>query len=1482
MKLRLTVRRGPATHNLMITADGTASVGDIAAAVAVASLDGGGQLPASDQYTLRPLGAPGAGDPAGLDPATPLAHSGIRSGWSVEVVEAAAQARQPLEAVALLRVLSGPDAGLERWLPLGSSTIGRGPDNAVVLTDPLVSKSHARVIVGHEVEVADTNSANGVLVGGQQVTRVVIGPGDGVTLGDDVLSVTLVRAPGAAASTSTDIWFTRAPLVLPRMVPEEIDLPEPPSPLDRQRFPLLAMVAPLIMGVVMYLTAGAGMKLMSLLFVALSPILMLGTYIDQRIRSRRRLKADIKAFGQEVRRTRRRLAEAHQRDRERLKTIFPDVEESCQSAAQLGPTLWWRRREHPEFLCLRLGLGDIPPYTTINRSQGKASVEDCEDQIDALEAEFARLTDAPLVVNLRDCGSLGLCGPQERLEGAARAVMAQLICMHSPADLVVTCLTSQRRLDCWEWLQWLPHSSSPHSPLGRLHLAADPATGKALLSQLEELVDLRSGRASEPKWRGPAEQAESMGEPVFPVVVVLVDDAAVDRGRLTRVAERGPDVAVHIVWLAPQRAELPAACRTYIEIGPEEAQVGQVRQGRTAAPVALETLDAALAERLGRVLAPVVDAGVPVADVSDLPQAVSLVSLVGADVADQPAVVVERWRANQSVIDRRPGRPPQPLKNPITLRATVGHSGTDPFTLDLRSQGPHALVGGTTGAGKSEFLQSWVLGLAAAHSPDRVTFLFVDYKGGSAFARCADLPHTVGMVTDLSPYLVRRALTSLRAELRFREHLLNAKGAKDLVELEKSGDPDCPPSLIIVVDEFAALVSEVPEFVDGVVDVGQRGRSLGLHLVLATQRPAGVIKDNLRANTNLRVALRMADEHDSQDVLGDKMAAFFDPGTPGRGAAKMGPGRISPFQSGYPGAKTPAQAVAAPVEVVELDFGPGRPWRVPKPQTNLDTWPKDIDRLVDTITAAATVAQLPAPRKPWLDELATAYNLALLPQRRDSELVLGVIDDPDRQEQRTEFFRPDSEGNIAFYGAGGSGKTTALRSLALAASVTPRSGEVHLYGLDFGGGGLQLLEPMPNVGSIIDGGDDERVARLFRWLRRLADDRAARYAAARAPTLTDYRQTVGDQSEPRILVLIDGAGKFKAEYEGTTEKAAIFSLYQQLLVDGRGVGLHFAVSAERASAIAHSMASSFQRKLVLRQTDQDGYSALGVAKDVLNPDSPPGRAVQVGAGELQLQLAILGDNINVVAQAREIEALAQARPRQNTAAPFQVAALGADIPGQDMPDEVDGRPVLGVADTSLGPVSFDPTGPMVLWGPMQSGRTNAVHWMAAALLRWRPKLALVRLSRKSSTLTALDLWSRSAVGLEVAGQALETVKSIIAKYGGADEPRLAVFVEGFPDFVGSSVEAALEETVKACRDSGNLIVLEGESTAWPQGYSTSSLVAQVRTIRTGLLLQPESGDGQAILKTELPRFKKGDPPPGRGWWVYGGRTLKIQVPKAGE
>lgn len=1471
MKLKLTVVREGASHNLLVTADGRARVGDMAAALWAANPGRPG--PAVDPSTVS-LRIPHGDNVRLLDADTSLVDSGVRSGMRVELAPATQSARgERTAAAAVVRILSGPSAGTEVHLPFGSATVGRAATNEVVLHDDLVSKLHARIQIGDTIEVIDQNSANGVLVGGQRVGRVRVGADDVISLGDTEISVSLLRKAGHAEPTTTDIQFTRSPSVLPRVSPREVELPAAPKPPERQRFPFLALMAPLAMGAAMFIIPGAPART-GLIFVALSPIIMIGTFIDQLIRGKRQYRQDVENFRGNHDRVRRDLELAHEHDRADMLTIYPSVEDAWNSAFRLGPVLWWRRPEHPEFLQLRLGLGDIPALTVPRRATRGDGVAEFEQMLSQVEADFAMLEDAPVVADLRSCGSLGLCGIRSVLDGVARGVVVQLVAMHSPAEMSVACLTSRSGAARWEWLQWTPHTSSPHSPLGDLHLASDPATAAVLLTHLEALIDLRSSSPS-PSHRGPVSRSERIDPPVLPSVVVVVDDAVVDQAQLTRVAERGPDVGVHLIWCASTRAELPASCRTFLDVGATGSIVGKVRQGETLTPVRVESVETSVADRFGRMLAPVVDAGVPVEDASDLPKSVTLVTLTGQELANSAEAQVARWRENQSLIDRRTDAHPTPLKHPVSLRAVVGHGGTDAFTLDLKSQGPHALVGGTTGAGKSEFLQAWVLGMAIAHSPDRVTFLFVDYKGGSAFAKCVDLPHVVGLVTDLSPYLVRRALTSLRAELKYREHLLNEKGAKDLAELEKRGDPDCPPSLVIVVDEFAALAGEVPEFVDGVVDVAQRGRSLGLHLILATQRPAGVIKDNLRANTNLRVALRMADEHDSTDVLGEKMAAFFDPSTPGRAAAKTGPGRISPFQSAYPGAKTPEVAVAPPVDVGQLDFGGGAVWQVPERKVNLEDLDTDIERLVATMSKASVMAGVKQPRKPWLEELATTYDLRKVDQRRDSELVLGVIDDPDRQEQRFEYFRPDAEGNIAYYGAGGSGKTTALRSLALAASITPRSGGVHTYGIDFGGGGLSLLEPLPGVGAIIDGGDDERVARLFRWLRETADARAATYSGAKASTITEYRRISGNHQEPRILVLIDGLGAFKTAYEGSVDKAAILQLFQQLLVDGRGVGIHFAVTADRPAAIPASLATAFQRKVVLRQTDDDGYRYLDLPRDVLSPTSPPGRAMQVGKPQ-ELQLVILGDNVNVAAQSRMIEQLGEFLRGLDTPQPVRIGSLSAEIPAATMPSHVNGRPVLGVADETLEPVGFVPTGAALVWGPMQSGRTNAVKWFGTSLRRWRPDLPIVHLAPKRSPLSTLELWSMSAVGLDSCEKLLERIKTIVAEENATGEPQVALVIESYPEFVSSKVESLLAEVVKGCRANDHFVLAEGESSTWNSSWP---LLMEIRNARTGLLLQPESSDGDTVVRTSLPRFKKGDPPPGRGFWVYGGRSVKVQVPR---
>ncbi len=342
--------------------------------------------------------------------------------------------------------------------------------------------------------------------------------------------------------------------------------------------------------------------------------------------------------------------------------------------------------------------------------------------------------------------------------------------------------------------------------------------------------------------------------------------------------------------------EVPDGVATVVTTTPTAAVVRR----HDGAPATLRPDGVALeeCEPVARALAPL---RAPSGDDS-VPATVSLRSVLATPaLLDDDAAVLARWAGSRT----RPG----------SLRAPIGATGGGVVDIDLCSDGPHGLVAGTTGSGKSELLRTLVVSLALHHPPDRLTFLLVDYKGGAAFRGISELPPVVGLVTDLGPAEARRALVSLRAEVRRRERVVASAGVTDMVDVP---GPDASPALLVVVDEFATLAAELPDLLDGLLDVAQRGRSLGVHLLLATQRPGGVVTDAIRANLSLRLALRVADEEDSRDVIDGVDAAHLPAEHPGRAVLRLGPGRRSTLQvASTTGAATPER------RVVVHDLHPG-------------------------------------------------------------------------------------------------------------------------------------------------------------------------------------------------------------------------------------------------------------------------------------------------------------------------------------------------------------------------------------------------------------------------------------------------------------------------------------------------------------------------------------------------------------------------------
>lgn len=1469
MKLKITLDRPQGAADLVLTAAADATVGNVAAALATRDPDGRPEF-AGGAVTLAMLG----GQRVTLDPALPVADSGIRSGGRIAVVPAgdryADRAGRP---VAQVTVITGPDAGKLVQLPAGNQTIGRGNGCELRLTDTLVSRRHVRLfLMPGSAEILDLGSANGITLNDGPVTRGAWLPGDRLRLGDTVLGIEFASAPatdGPAHAVSTA--FNRSPVITASYAGQTLETPELPETEHGQRFPVLAMLVPLLGALILVFALHESLAFLAVM--ALSPLMLVSNVLEGRWTAARGTKGSMAALRREIDELGRAADAAHATEWRARNAEHPPTAQCLSAVAQRSPLLWSRRPDAPRFLDLRIGTASLESRLRFETQRNRRAVPAARAELDNLVARYRTIGDVPFALSLAEHGAIGIAGDPVAALDVTRAVLTQLAALHSPAEVVLTVFCGGQSPRDWDWLKWLPHTSSAHSPITGPHLVAGPESA-LLLAQLEDLVRARLTAAQGGTGAyaaGP--QGSARTADTGAAVLVLVDSRTPsDRARLVELSKAGRPAGVYCVWLAQRAEQLPAVCTAFLDVRTDRmVSVGDSLTSASFAGIAAETVDEASAVEFARAMSPLTDAGAVLADDSDLPYSVSWLELTDPRMADDPAVIIERWQESRSILtgpaaQQGPGRPG-------TLRAIVGTAADGPHALDLRLHGPHALVGGTTGSGKSELLQTWILAMAAAHSPQRVTFLLVDYKGGSAFRECVHLPHTVGLVTDLSPHLVKRALRSLGAELTYREHLFATKRVKDLRELEKTGDPQTPPSLVIVVDEFAALVHEVPEFVDGVVNVAQRGRSLGLHLVLATQRPAGVIKDNLRANTNLRLALRMADESDSDDVLGSTVAAHFDPALPGRAVCKTGPGRLVPFQAGYVGGHTSAAKRAPDVSVEELAIGEARPWRAADPPSHVshhDQGPSDIARITATIRQATAIAELPAPRRPWLDELAAVYDLAKLPtRRRDDELVFGVIDEPDAQRQSVAAFYPDADGNLAIFGTGGAGKSTALRSLAIAAGLTARGGPCQVYCLDFSARGLDMLAELPHVGAVIAADEGDRVRRLVRTLVATADDRARRYAAVRAGSITEYRRLGSAPAEPRIIVLLDGFAAFRQQYE-LMDNGRWFDALANLATDGRPLGIHLILTADRPASVPPRFASRVQRRLVLRLADDNDYYLAGVEPGTLTPDSPPGRGI-LGKGEFQV--AVLGGATGSIAQSRAISRLAAAMRRRQVPDAPRVAQLPEIVRLSDLPPVADGRPAIGIADDTLGAVGFRPEGAFLISGPPSSGRTTAAATAIIALDRAAPGIAPVLFGGSRSPLASLGIWRQTAAGPAEVAEAAKKIDEAVTNNGEGGQ-RYAVVIEAISEYLSTPADAPLTSLIKNLTRLGHVVIAEGETStlngAWP-------LLATVKAARAGLALQPEQGDGALVYKTDFPRGRRADYPPGRGLLVEGGKARVLQV-----
>lgn len=1452
-------------HDLVVEADPGATVGQLLGAL--------GAQPGARLRVAR-TGQLLVGERA-------LAGADVRSGDSLAVAPppAGLVARRParhreLPPAAVLRLLreGHPDTVVE--LPYGRTSVGRDPGNDLVIDDEALSRRHAVIVVDDaSVTVLDAGSTNGVVVGDDvRPGATTLVPGTRALLGNTWIEIEHLQRPrGLDDVADNQVAFNRPPRHDRPPEPARLALPTPPGPPPRTRLPMVAALAPLVMAAAMIYAPvlfGGRPNYLFGVFTVFSPIMVVGSYLESRRSGRLQHREDLAAFRSALVDAEIRLETAAAAERAERLRAAPEVGELGPLVDHLNPRLWERGPDDPDALTVRVGLADQRSLTVVRRpDQGDPALR---AEADAVADRFAVTPGVPALAHL-GAGGLGISGPVDHALPLGFAVVAQLAALHSPAELVLAALVPAVDAARWDWMKWLPHCPIDVGPLPGPVLAATEVECRRVMAELNALIAQRLAL------RLPADAPR----PLPLVVVVVVEGVPVEQHELTHLLEHGPAAGVYTLWMAgaSRRVPRPVATVVDVEATAGERAVAIVTPPAAAGPpvpaVAVEGIGAAEAGSLARRLAPLTDAASQVARAAEIPARVDLPEVLGApDVLDSPAVVAARWA--------RPAR---------SLAAPVGRMATEVLSLDIRRDGPHCLVAGTTGAGKSELLQTWISSLAATHGPDAVTFLLVDYKGGAAFKDCSRLPHAVGMVTDLDAAGVNRALQSLRAELTRRERILHANDCADLAEMLDRGLPGAPPSLLIVVDEFAALVQEVPEFIEGVVGVAQRGRSLGLHLVLATQRPAGVITPQIRANTDLRIALRVADSEDSADVIDVPDAAHIDRAVPGRAIVRIGPRDRVPFQTAYVGGVSGAGADGPAVALARLRFGaaerlatrssdPGATAarsdserRNGRSDSERRNGRSDLERLVATITAAHAASGAPLPRRPWLEPLAPTCDLAAVPfapSGPDHEaVVLGMVDRPGLQDQVALTFEPDVDGSLGIVGTGGAGKTVALRTIAAAVAMgQPRAERVpFVYCLDFAGRGLRPLENLPHVGSVVGDDDPDRVRRLLADLGGVLDERAERFSAVGAASLAEYRAARPGEEIHRTWLLIDGYPAFHQAYE-QLEGERWVNLVRRLTAEGRPFGIHVVLTAPRREAIYSTMARTVGRWLVLRQTSTEDYRTLEVPP-LLHAESPPGRAVERND---EAQVAILGGRPGAEAQLDALAGLAADLLARGVPPAPPVRLLPPVVHRHDL----GGGDAVGLRDRDFTPWRWAPGSRVFLVsGPRFSGRTNTLR--AIGLAAGPSSCAVWYLADKPPASPLPAGW-RLAVGFMDAGDAVQELLALPAVAPGQGATGEAGPVLVLVDDANTLYDSGVPVDRLADGADGrrwSVVAAVDDTSARRSSYDP---LARVLTAgRRGLLLQPAPVDDAEVFGTALPRVRSHQWPAGRGYLVSGAALEVVQV-----
>ncbi|GAB3451629.1 type VII secretion protein EccCa [Actinophytocola sediminis] len=1296
----------------------------------------------------------------------------------------------------------------------------------------------------------------------------------------------------------------------PEMPSGELSLQEPPSLPEvagGRDFLSSLMMLPMMLGsgVFMLVYMGRTNPWLGLGMFGLMGLMAVLMFVTQMARGgtdrRQRLRGERRDYLRYLGQVRGQVRAAAAQQREALAWRHPDPA-GLWSIAMTG-RLWERRAAHADFAEIRLGTGQQRLALRITPPSSKP-IADLEPLTARALRRFINayttVSNLPTALFLRGFAKVRFTGDQDAIRAVTRSVLAQLVTLHSPEDLRIAVCADPGRVQLWDWVKWLPHAQHPveQDGAGQVRLLADG------VDALTDLLDAELGE------RGRFEAAATPSREE-PYVVIVLDGVAVPgESRLAGTGYRNSivlDVSSALAGLASKAA---------LRLDVTTERVEMVRTDRTGQDVRTELcapdlLSLPRTAALARVISPyrlggTTEIAEPMVADFDLPR------LLGVTDLDtwQPASLTRTGLA----------------RNRFRIPLGIAEDGT-PIELDIKESaqggmGPHGLLIGATGSGKSELLRTLVLGMAMTHSSEILNFVLVDFKGGATFLGLDRLPHTSAVITNLADEapLVTRMQDALHGELTRRQELLRAAGNhSSLLDYEKArlagASLDPLPTLFVIVDEFSELLTSNPEFAELFVMIGRLGRSLGVHLLLASQRVDDGRMHKLESHLSYRIGLRTFSAMESRSVIGVP-DAYQLPSAPGNGFIRTDVATLIRFKAAYvsgPHHRRTREQRQEEVRKQVVPFGvtrlaaPAAPPSAPvvpaeDEETGESVLAVAVDRMIGHGPPAHQVWLPPLANPPALDQLLPPvlpeppHGLRAVGWRPRGTLVVpvGVVDKP--FDQLRDLYLVDlsaAGGHVGIAGAPQSGKSTLLRTMIAALALTHTPAEVQFYCLDFGGGTLAAVDGLPHVGGVAGRLHQERVARTVAEVRSLLARRERVFTEHGVENMAAYRERRAagefvDDPHGDVFLVVDGWGSLRTEFD--QHDLAIRELAQRSL----SYGVHLILTTNRWSDVHSQLRDQLGTRLELRLGDAiDSLINMRKAGEV---PQTPGRGLTPDQMHFLAGVPRLDGVAGTTDLAEATRDLVSAVREhwQGPPAPT-VRMLPSVLPAEDLPAPEKGpRLALGAGELDLRPVwhDFGDRPHLTVVGDTGSGKTAALRLIITAITTvYTPQEAQILVIDPRRTLLEIvpDSYRRGMAVSAPAAERLvrEAAEELMARVPAADispsrlrqrdwwqGPEIFVVVDDY-DLLLGGLGGPLESLVELLPQAGDigLHVVLARAAA---GSSRSGMEAVLRRLQ-------ESNTPELALSmppNEMPLLngvRGRQLPPGRAALVTRREAIGLQI-----